>query len=85
MTDLEVLRTVINQMDNISVPVQLTEQIGIPLYNSSNMLKNLYRSVVARIQEEEKNKAEAEPEEEMKLEVVPAEEEKEEAELHEDE
>ena len=61
MTDLEILKTAIDTLDGISVPVTLTEKIGIPIYNSTSMLKKLYNAIVERLhkQLEEKEAEEA--------------------------
>lgn len=60
MSDIELLQNVISTLDRIPVPAQYTEQIGIPIYNSSNLLKSLYNTVMKKIQENENVKEEPE-------------------------
>lgn len=61
MTDLEVLRKVIKDLEEINVPVNLTQQISVPLLNASNQLKQLHNAICDAI---EKQKREAEKAEE---------------------
>lgn len=42
MNELERLRQAISTLDGISVPAQYTEQISIPIYNVSNLLKAIF-------------------------------------------
>lgn len=46
MSDLEVLRNSIAQLDGISVPVALTEQVAIPIAQVSSALKSLHNAIV---------------------------------------
>ena len=50
MTDLEILKQAYETLDNLNVPVSLTEQIAIPVANTSNRLKALYKAVVEAIE-----------------------------------
>lgn len=61
MTDLEVLRKVINDLEGISVPITLTEQISIPLLNSANQLKQLHNAICDAIEKQKKESAEEAP------------------------
>lgn len=72
MSDLEVLSTVINRLDSISVPVQLTEQISLPLINANNMLKQLYKSIVEAIQKKDAEQEAASDEEEIQIDGIEA-------------
>ena len=45
MNILETLRKVITELDQISVPINLIEQIGVPVLNSSSQLKGLYNQI----------------------------------------
>ena len=58
MSDLEVLSNVIGRLDSISVPVQYTEQITIPLINANNMLKQLYKAIVDQLKKKEEEQPE---------------------------
>ena len=73
MTDLEIIKTVIDTLDGISIPVTMTEKVGIPILNSSTMLKRLYNAIVEKLnaqlkEKEEKEKAEEEPEVTLQIE-----------------
>lgn len=57
MSDIEILESVITDLNGISVPVNLTEQIGIPLYNANNKLKALYNAVIRQAREDAAEKA----------------------------
>ena len=46
MTDLEILQNVIETLDAISVPMNQLQQIGFPIYNANNQLKQLYLAVI---------------------------------------
>ena len=61
MTDLEVMRGIINELDSISVPVGLTEQIAVPLARASGELKALHNAIVDALnkQQEERGTEEA--------------------------
>ena len=64
MTDIEILNQVINTLDNIEIPSKYIEKIGIPIMNSSNLLKALTQAVqetARKKMEEEAAKAEANP------------------------
>lgn len=41
MSDLETIKSVIQQLQNIRVPVAFMEPIGIPIYNAMIVLNNL--------------------------------------------
>ena len=59
MSDIDILKMAIENLERISVPVQYTEQIAIPMYNSTEMLKKLYGAIIETI----KKNAEANKEE----------------------
>ena len=65
MSDLDVLSQVINTLDNIEVPAKYVEKIGIPISNSSNILKALRKALMELIErkknEEPETPATAEP------------------------
>lgn len=67
MSDLEIIRTVINNIDSISVPMSLTEQIAIPLTRSNNLLKQLYNAIIDKVEEEKKAKEAKAQEPELKV------------------
>ena len=46
MSDIEVLGNSIAQLDGISVPVALTEQVAIPIAQVSSALKSLHNAIV---------------------------------------
>ena len=46
MTELEVMRGIISELDSISVPVGLTQQIAVPLAKASGELKALHNAIV---------------------------------------
>jgi len=46
MTDLEVIRGIINRLDSINVPVGLTQQIAVPIAQSSAELKALHNAII---------------------------------------
>ena len=52
MTDLEILSRSLNELANIKVPVEFTEEIALPIYNVSNRLKLLYNAIIANIQKQ---------------------------------
>ena len=63
MSDIEVLKLVIDQLDRIQVPVLYKQQIMDPLDNANRILKQLYDAVIKAA--EEKQEAEGkEPAEE---------------------
>lgn len=72
MSDLEVLSTVINRLDNISVPVQLTEQISLPLINANNLLKQLYAAILEQIPKKDAKQEAASDEEEIQIDGIEA-------------
>ena len=53
MTDLEVMRGIINELDSINVPVGLTEQIAIPLAKASGELKALHNAIVDALKKQQ--------------------------------
>ena len=53
MTDLEVLKQVIDTLENIEVPAKYVEKIGIPISNSANLLKALDKAVKETIKRKE--------------------------------
>lgn len=55
MTDIEILKTSINTLNGISVPVKYTEQIVLPILNVKSLLERLLAVV-----EENKKKLEEE-------------------------
>ena len=46
MTELEVMRRIISELDGISVPVILTQQIAVPLAKANAELKALHNAIV---------------------------------------
>lgn len=54
MTDLDLLQKSIQTLGAVSVPVGLTEQIGIPIYNVRADLITMFKSISAKIAEKEK-------------------------------
>ena len=60
MTDIEMLNNCINELARISVPVVLTEQIGIPVYNVRQDLIRLANSVIESTKRKEKESKEVE-------------------------
>lgn len=66
MTDLEILKRVIDTLDNIEIPAKYVEKIGIPISNCSNLLKALDKAVkdtMKRNQQEQPAEAVPETEE----------------------
>ena len=64
MNDLDILKQVVNTLDNIEIPTKYVEKIGIPISNSSNLLKALVKAVedtIKKKQAEEQAQATAEP------------------------
>ena len=55
MTDLEVIRGIINELDSINVPVGLTEQIAVPLARASGELKALHNAIVDALKKRQEN------------------------------
>ena len=77
MSDMEILDQVINTLDNIEIPTKYVEKIGIPISNSSNLLKALSRAVKEMIRKEKEKEqvpATIEPVPEEPVEEAPAEE-----------
>ena len=60
MSDLEILKEAYETLDNLEIPVKYTEKLSIPIVNTSNRLKVLYKAVMEAVQK--KNEAPAEPE-----------------------
>lgn len=56
MTDIELLRDVIETLDGISVPVKYDDQIAAPIKDANNKLKALYNFVYKKIKEEQEAK-----------------------------
>ena len=56
MTDLEVIRGIINRLDSINVPVGLTQQIAVPIAQSSEELKALHNAIVDALKKRQENK-----------------------------
>ena len=65
MTDLEIISRSLNDLANIKVPVELTEEIAIPLYNVSNRLKLLYNAIIENVQKQKEAAANAQVAEEV--------------------
>ena len=78
MTDLEVLKQVIDTLENIEVPAKYVEKIGIPISNSVNLLKALDRAVKETIKRKEEESAQQPSEDFTNAEAVPVMEEPEE-------
>ena len=53
MSELEVMRGIINELDSINVPVGLTEQIAIPLAKASGELKALHNAIVDALKKQQ--------------------------------
>ena len=53
MSELEVMRGIINELDSINVPVALTEQIAIPLAKASGELKALHNAIVDALKKQQ--------------------------------
>lgn len=49
MNNSELLRKAIVTLDTINVPVSLTEQVAIPIYNASSLMKAIF----TKMQEQE--------------------------------
>lgn len=60
MSDLEILKEAYETLDNLEIPAKYTEKLSIPIVNTSNRLKMLYKAVVEAVQK--KNEAPTEPE-----------------------
>lgn len=61
MDELNIIGAVINTLDRISVPVTLMEQIGLPVYNSSSALKDVFKTLSEKKKKEQsKEKSEKE-------------------------
>lgn len=45
MTDIELLKESIDELERISVPIGLTEPIGIPVYNVRQNLIDIFNSI----------------------------------------
>lgn len=60
MTDLEVLRKVIKDLEEINVPVNLTKQISVPLLNAINYLEQLHNVICNAIEKQKKEAEKAE-------------------------
>ena len=61
MQDIELLQTVIRELDSINVPVCLMQQVGVPLFNANGKLKALLKAIAERNpneQQEQKESAE---------------------------
>lgn len=48
MNDLELIQSVICELDNINVPVAFFQQIGVPLFNANGKLKALLKAIAER-------------------------------------
>ena len=55
MTDLEVIRGIINRLDSINVPVGLTQQIAVPIAQSSAELKALHNAIIDALKKKEED------------------------------
>ena len=53
MSELEVMRGIINELDSINVPVGLTEQIAVPLAKASGELKALHNAIVDALKKQQ--------------------------------
>ena len=53
MTELEVLEKAITRLVSISVPIMYTEQIAVPIKESTDLLKALYAAVLQNVQKDE--------------------------------
>lgn len=48
MNDLELIQSVIRELDSINIPVALFQQIGVPLFNANGKLKVLLKAILER-------------------------------------
>ena len=46
MSDLEILKQVIDALDRIQVPTEYLESIAAPIYQNNRMLKILYQAIL---------------------------------------
>ncbi len=53
MSELEVMRGIINELDSINVPVSLTQQIAVPLAKASGELKALHNAIVDALKKQQ--------------------------------
>ena len=53
MSELEVMRGIINELDSINVPVGLTQQIAVPLAKASGELKALHNAIVDALKKQQ--------------------------------
>ena len=53
MSELEVMWEIINELDSISVPVGLTQQIAVPLAKASGELKALHNAIVDALKKQQ--------------------------------
>ena len=58
MSELEVMREIINELDSISVPVGLTQQIAVPLAKASGELKALHNAIVDALKKQQDERKE---------------------------
>lgn len=61
MSDLEILKEAYETLDNLEIPAKYTEKLSIPIVNTSNRLKMLYKAVMEAVQKK-KDEAPAESE-----------------------
>lgn len=64
MSDIEVLKLVIDQLDRIQVPVQYTQQIAVPLDDANKALKQLFNAVIKAAEEKQEGEKKETTEEE---------------------
>lgn len=60
MSDMELLKQCIDQLDGIHVPVKQLSEIAVPIYNVSVALKQLREVVLNRSKEKQEEKVEPE-------------------------
>ena len=55
MNELELIQSIIRELDSINVPVALFQQIGVPLFNANGKLKALLNAKAKEAQKEQKD------------------------------
>ena len=60
MSDIELIHKCVTDLDSISVPIGLLQQIGVPIQNVRNNLAMLYNGILDNIEKQQKaNETEA--------------------------
>ena len=55
MNEIELIQSIIRELDSINVPVALLQQIGVPLFNANGKLKALLNAKAKETQKEQKD------------------------------